>query len=315
MPLKIDCQHFASPCSRVELGTLEECCIDSPVSCHWFEVARPSLPQWCQQLHTRKPSCCVVSCAPTVSSAACTTAWWEQCYHGAVTFSPTKGPWSSRVHRILGKQQADKWRHSGVGGGCIDLQIGFPVSTVTWALGVWTRIVWCLCWLEALPASPTACWESSTTRTMFILTPLRYTGDSLLAVIFKSQLQFFSPDVLSCCTSSCCRQSGDALHGREAFNCLTSPLIVGLPQESKIFSVCRRLPRVLKRSATHACCNVVIFLVLYSCIGTWSLSISLTNRKCSITCTFVQSWRVSTLSFHNIVSFNFTTLYYRCNAL
>lgn len=117
MPLKIEYQHFASPCSRVELGTLEECCIDSPVSCHWFEVERPSLPQWCQQLHTRKPSCCVVSCAPTVSSAACTTAWWEQCYHGAVTFSPTKGPWSSRVHRILGKQQADKWRHSGVGGG------------------------------------------------------------------------------------------------------------------------------------------------------------------------------------------------------
>lgn len=117
MPLKIEYQHFASPCSRVELGTLEECCIDSPVSCHWFEVERPSRPQWCQQLHTRKPSCCVVSCAPTVSSAACTTVWWEQCYHGAVTFSPTKGPWSSRVHRILGKQQADKWRHSGVGGG------------------------------------------------------------------------------------------------------------------------------------------------------------------------------------------------------
>ncbi|XP_075907706.1 nucleoporin NDC1-like [Nelusetta ayraudi] len=38
-------------------------------------------------------------------------------------------------------------------------------------------------------------------------------------------------------------------------------------QESKLFSVCRRLPRVLKRSATHACYNVVVFMVFYSCIG------------------------------------------------
>lgn len=150
-------------------------------------------------------------------------------------------------------------------------------------------MVWSPCWLEALSASPTACWESSTTGTTFILTPLRCTGELLLAVIFKSQLQFYS-SVLSCGMCSCRRQSGDALHGREAFNSLASPLIVGLPQESKIFSVCRRLPRVLKRSATHACYNVVIFMVCYSCIGTWSLSLSLSRTGSALSpVPFVQS--------------------------
>lgn len=98
------------------------------------------------------------------------------------------------------------WRGKKKKKSCIDLQIGVPVSTVTRALGVWTRMVWSPCWLEALSASPTACWESSTTGTTFTLTPLRCTGELLLAVIFKSQLQFYLSDVLSCfCRAVACQ--------------------------------------------------------------------------------------------------------------
>lgn len=59
---------------------------------------------------------------------------------------------------------------AGVTKGSFDFSTAFPYSTVAPTPRASTTVCWCLRWLEASSASPTLCWQPSTTRTMFIST-------------------------------------------------------------------------------------------------------------------------------------------------